>query len=185
MDSREFRETQVPPKSSEHVTSRSLSTAPGTRHDPSFWSFQGSSSTLVAVLRVPPSLVHSRDPHIIVGSAGVSRSPLRHRHVMVARVLLIVVLFVCGAEAVPFANGFYLKDAVNNCLAYDNTGVVCCGSAHDSGCGDPSTARCGVAGCDEMPSWDVSSVTNMGSMFNDVSASVSYTHLTLPTTPYV
>ena len=80
---------------------------------------------------------------------------------MVARVLLIVVLFVCGAEAVPFANGFYLKDAVNNCLAYDNTGVVCCGSAHDSGCGDPSTARCGVAGCDEMPSWDVSLVTDL------------------------
>ena len=84
---------------------------------------------------------------------------------MVAQVLLIVVLFVCGAEAVPFANRADLDTAVNNCLVYDNTGVACCGSAHDSGCGDPSTARCGVAGCDEMPSWDVSSVTNMEWMF--------------------
>jgi hypothetical protein len=80
---------------------------------------------------------------------------------MVARVLLVVVLFVYGAEAVPFANGTDLKTAVDNCLKHDNTGVACCGPADDSGCGDPSTARCGVAGCDEMPSWDVSLVTDM------------------------
>ena len=89
---------------------------------------------------------------------------------MVARFLLVVVLFVCGAEAVPFANRADLKTAVDNCLAYNNTGVACCGSAYDSGCGDPSTARCGVAGCDEMPDWDVSSVTSMDSMFNGASA---------------
>ena len=90
---------------------------------------------------------------------------------MVARVLLVVVLFVCGAEAVPFANFTDLKAAVDNCLAYDNTGVACCGSALDSGCGDPSTARCGVAGCDEMPSWDTSLVTDLafdkGGLFRD------------------
>ena len=41
--------SKFPQKVPEHVTSRSLSTAPGTRHDPSFWSSQGSSSTLVVV----------------------------------------------------------------------------------------------------------------------------------------
>jgi surface protein len=90
--------------------------------------------------------------------------------VMVARFLLIVVLFVCGAEAVPFANRNDLKTAVDNCLAYDNTGVACCGLAYDSSCGDPSNARCGAAGCDEMPSWDTSSVTDMGDMFHEASA---------------
>ncbi len=89
---------------------------------------------------------------------------------MVARVLLVVVVFICGAEAVPFANGADLEAAVVNCLAYDITGVACCGSAHDPGCGEPSTARCFVAGCDEMPLWNTSSVTNMDSMFQDTSA---------------
>ena len=55
----------------EHVTSRSLSTAPGTRHDPCFWSSQGSSSKLEVVSRKATRLAYSRDPHIIVGSAGV------------------------------------------------------------------------------------------------------------------
>ena len=91
-------------------------------------------------------------------------------HVMVARVLLVVVLFVCGAEAAPFANRADLKTAVDNCLAYNNTGVACCGLAYDSGCGVPSTARCGVAGCDEMPYWDTSSVTGMYDMFYGASA---------------
>ena len=86
-------------------------------------------------------------------------------HVMVARVLLVVVLFVFGAEAAPFANRADLLVAVNNCLAYNNTGVSCCGPAHDSLCGDPSTARCGVAGCTEMSDWDTSSVSNMQYMF--------------------
>ena len=70
-------------------------------------------------------------------------------------------MFVYGAEAVPFASGSDLKTAVDKCLLHDNTGVACCGPADDSGCGDPSTARCGVAGCDEMPDWDVSLVTDM------------------------
>ena len=91
-------------------------------------------------------------------------------HVMVARILLLVVLFVCGSEAVSFANKDDLKTAVDNCLAFDNTGVACCGLTYDSGCGDPSTARCGAAGCDEMPDWDMSSVTNMGNMFGQASS---------------
>ena len=91
-------------------------------------------------------------------------------HVMVARVLLVVVLFVCGAEAAPFANRTALKGAVDACLAYDPTGMACCGSAYDSSCGDPSTARCGVAGCMEMPFWDTSFVTDMESMFSYASA---------------
>ena len=88
---------------------------------------------------------------------------------MVVRVLLIVVLFVCRAEAVPFANGNDLKTAVDNCLVYDNTGVACCGLAYDSSCGDPSNARCGAAGCDELPSWDTSSVGNMDGLFEEAS----------------
>ena len=87
-------------------------------------------------------------------------------HVMVARVLLVVVLFVCKAAAVQFANRADFKTAVDNCLAYDDTGVACCGINYDPNCGDPSTARCGPAGCDEMPLWDTSSVTDMSSMFD-------------------
>ena len=45
----EDERVSFPQKVSDHVTSRSLSTAPGTRHDPCFWSSQGSSSTLVVV----------------------------------------------------------------------------------------------------------------------------------------
>ena len=70
----------------------------------------------------------------------------------------------------PFANTDDLKEAVDACLAYDPTGIACCGLSYDSGCGDPSTARCGAAGCDEMPSWDTSSVTSMGDMFSLASA---------------
>jgi hypothetical protein len=62
-----------------------------------------------------------------------------------------------GAPA-PFTSRGDLKTAVDNCLAFDPTGVQCCGSAHDANCSDPTTARCGVAGCDEMPLWDTSSV---------------------------
>ena len=106
-------------------------------------------------------------------SCSSLRSTTSSTRVMVARVLLLVVLFVSGAEAIPFANGTYLKIAVDNCIAYNNTGVACCGPTYDSGCGDPSTARCGVAGCEEMPSWDVSLVTNMGSMFYYASAFIA------------
>eukprot|EP00230_Micromonas_polaris_P002661 CAMPEP_0119213748 /NCGR_PEP_ID=MMETSP1327-20130426/7646_1 /TAXON_ID=38833 /ORGANISM="Micromonas pusilla, Strain RCC2306" /LENGTH=94 /DNA_ID=CAMNT_0007211385 /DNA_START=186 /DNA_END=467 /DNA_ORIENTATION=- len=89
---------------------------------------------------------------------------------MVARILLLVVLFVCGSEATPFANSVDLHTAVDNCLAFNQTGAACCGLSYDSGCGDPSTARCGAAGCDEMPLWNTSSVTNMYRMFYQASA---------------
>jgi surface protein len=66
----------------------------------------------------------------------------------------------------PFANKADLQTAIYNCLSYDQTGVACCGVSYDPGCGDgPSTARCGAAGCDEMPSWDTSSVTDMWYIF--------------------
>ena len=122
---------------------------------------------------------HQRDSHIVVGGArgqlGFSRSNKRTNlvpplitasiHVMVARILLLVVLFVCGSEATPFADTDDLQSAVDACLDYDPTGMACCGLSYDSGCGDPSTARCGAAGCDEMPSWDTSLVTSMVVMF--------------------
>ena len=126
---------------------------------------------------------HQRDSHIVVGGArgqlGFSRSNKRTNlvpplitasiHVMVARILLLVVLFVCGSEATPFADTDDLQSAVDVCLDYDPTGMACCGLSYDSGCGDPSTARCGAAGCDEMPDWDTGSVTNMGGMFYEAS----------------
>ena len=90
--------------------------------------------------------------------------------VMMARLFLVIGVFVLGSEAAPFASRSNLKTAVDNCLAFDPTGVQCCGSAHDANCGDPATARCGAAGCDEMPSWDTSSVTDMNSMFFGASA---------------
>ena len=124
---------------------------------------------------------------------------------MVARILLLVILLVCSAEATPFANKNDLKSAVDNCLAFDETGVACCSKPHDASCDSSNVAnrRCGVAGCNEMALWDTSSVTDMGHMFRDASESnadisgwdtssvtdmgtmfneaVSYTHLTLPT----
>jgi surface protein len=90
--------------------------------------------------------------------------------VMMARLFLVIGVFVLGSEAAPFASRSNLKTAVDNCLAFDPTGVQCCGSAHDANCGDPATARCGAAGCDEMPSWDVSQVTSMLDMFDGASA---------------
>jgi surface protein len=90
--------------------------------------------------------------------------------VMMARLFLVIGVFVLGSEAAPFASRSNLKTAVDNCLAFDPTGVQCCGSAHDANCGDPATARCGAAGCDEMPSWDVSQVTIMLDMFDGASA---------------
>ena len=90
--------------------------------------------------------------------------------VMMARLFLVIGVFVLGSEAAPFASRSNLKTAVDNCLAFDPTGVQCCGSAHDANCGDPATARCGAAGCDEMPSWNTSSVTSMRYMFRDATA---------------
>jgi surface protein len=70
----------------------------------------------------------------------------------------------------PFASKSDLKTAVDRCLAFDPTGAQCCGQSYDSNCGDPATARCGVAGCNEMPFWDVSQVTDMDQMFYQASA---------------
>ena len=86
---------------------------------------------------------------------------------MVVRLLLIVVLFVSRAEAIPFANEDDLKDAFDACLVYDPTGIACCSKTHDTSCDSSNVAdrRCGVAGCDEMPDWDTSSVTSMLYMF--------------------
>ena len=89
---------------------------------------------------------------------------------MVARILIFVVLFFSGSEATRFEIADDLQTAVDNCLAFDQTGASCCGLDYDSGCDDPSTARCGAAGCDEMPSWDTSSVTSMALMFYQASS---------------
>jgi surface protein len=81
---------------------------------------------------------------------------------MVARVLLIGVLFVaatCVVNAVAFDRQGLL-DAIVACLAVDPTGVECCNAG----------ANCGVAGILEMPLWNVSGITDMGSMFYQASA---------------
>lgn len=74
-------------------------------------------------------------------------------------------MLMLGSEAAPFSDSAALKLAVENCLTHDPTGRACCGVSHDANCGDPATARCGAAGCDEMGVWDVSSVTNMQLLF--------------------
>ena len=84
---------------------------------------------------------------------------------MVARVLLIGVLFV-AATCVVNAEAFDrqgLLDAIAECLAVDPTGVECCNAGAVS-------ANCGVAGILEMPLWNVSGITDMGSMFYQASA---------------
>ena len=90
--------------------------------------------------------------------------------VMITRLVLVVGVFVLGSEAAPFASRSDLKTAVDRCLDFDPTGVQCCGLSYDQDCGDPTTARCGVAGCDEMPLWDVSQVTDMDQIFYKASA---------------
>ena len=56
-----------------------------------------------------------------------------------------------------------LKDAVNACLSAVPSGEACCST--DANCADPSSARCGSAGCVDMPEWDVSLVTDMSELF--------------------
>ena len=97
-----------------------------------------------------------------LGTASVSA--------MITRLVLVVGVFVLGSEAAPFASKSDLQTAVNRCLVFDPEGAQCCGESYDSNCTDPATARCGVAGCDEMPSWDVSQVTDMFQMFLQASA---------------
>ena len=60
-----------------------------------------------------------------------------------------------------------LKDAVNACLSAVPSGEACCST--DTNCADPSSARCGSAGCVDMPEWDVSLVTDMSQLFRDKS----------------
>ena len=58
-----------------------------------------------------------------------------------------------------------LKDAVHACLSAVPSGEACCST--DANCADPSSARCGSAGCVDMPEWDVSLVTDMEGLFRD------------------
>ena len=94
----------------------------------------------------------------------------RAASVMITRLFLVIGVFVLGSEATSFTSRSDLKAAVDRCLAFDSTGAQCCGSTYDANCGDPATARCGAAGCIEMPSWDTSSVTDMDQMFYKASA---------------
>ena len=55
------------------------------------------------------------------------------------------------------------QNAVNACLSAVPSGEACCST--DSSCADPSSARCGSAGCVDMPDWDVSLVTDMEGLF--------------------
>ena len=70
---------------------------------------------------------------------------------------------VPGAIAAPFADSgatadpmYWLKTAVDNCLAVDPKGVECC-----------ATANCGPAGTGEMQTWNVSQVMDMSELFKD------------------
>ena len=71
-----------------------------------------------------------------------------------------------GVDTVCDGDNQGLKDAVDACLLYgpDPNGEACCST--DPNCTDPSLARCGSAGCVDMPDWDVSRVTDMNSLFN-------------------
>ena len=67
------------------------------------------------------------------------------------------------APPAPFADRAALKLAVDNCLAAspDGSGDACC-TWH--------RADCGAAGFNDMPSWDVSLVTDMTKMFYGAAA---------------
>ena len=63
--------------------------------------------------------------------------------VMIARLFLVIGVFVLGSEAAPsFTSRSDLKTAVRSCLVNDPP-----------------------AECDDMPSWDVRLVTDMSEMF--------------------
>ena len=67
--------------------------------------------------------------------------------VMIARLFLVIGVFVLGSEAASFTSRSDLKTAVDSCLVNDPP-----------------------AECDDMPSWDVSLVTDMSGMFQFASA---------------
>ena len=76
-------------------------------------------------------------------------------------------LYDCTAPPEPFANLFDLHAAVDSCLDAVATGDQCC-SSDPAGDSPTNTAyRCGAAACNDMPSWDVSLVTDMSSLFGD------------------
>ena len=87
-----------------------------------------------------------------------------------------------GALAAPFADGGALKTAVTNCLANVTSGSNCCST--DPNCADPSSARCGAAGCDNMPSWDTSLVTDMGALFRDCDSGALFCEGTLDSSSF-
>ena len=68
-----------------------------------------------------------------------------------------------AALAAPFADKDALETAIRNCLGNVTSGANCCST--DPNCANPSSARCGAAGCDDMPRWDTSLVTDMSYVF--------------------
>ena len=64
-----------------------------------------------------------------------------------------------GDTMCAFPDTAALKAAVDACLSAVPSGEACCST--DANCADPSSARCGSAGCVDMPEWDVSLVTDM------------------------
>ena len=70
-----------------------------------------------------------------------------------------------GDTMCAFPDTAALKAAVNACLSAVPSGEACCST--DTNCADPSSARCGSAGCVDMPEWDVSLVTDMQGLFRD------------------
>ena len=78
---------------------------------------------------------------------------------------VLIVACVPGALAAPFADKDALKTAIRNCLGAVASGADCCST--DPNCADPSSARCGAAGCDNMPDWDTSLVTDMYQLFTN------------------
>ena len=85
-------------------------------------------------------------------------------------------------DAAPFANRDALKTAVNYCLGNVTSGANCCST--DPNCADPSSARCGAAGCDNMPSWDTSLVTDMGALFRDCDSGALFCEGTLDSSSF-
>ena len=69
-----------------------------------------------------------------------------------------------GDTICAFPDRAALKAAVDACLSAVPSGEACCST--DANCADPSSARCGSAGCVDMPEWDVSLVTDMQGLFN-------------------
>ena len=72
-----------------------------------------------------------------------------------------------GDTMCAFPDTAALKAAVDACLSAVPSGEACCST--DTNCADPSSARCGSAGCVDMPDWDVSLVTDMSQLFRDKS----------------